>query len=326
MVLDLVTRNAVEVITEEEVRSRVGGRAYVGYEPVWPVHVGWLIWMFKARDLVEAGFEVLLLEATWHAWINDKGDFASLAEHAARIRELAARISGKFKFKDGRELAADPRYWELVVKVAKSTSLARIRRAIPIMGRRQEEVELDFSKLLYPAMQVADMFYLDVDVALGGLDQRRAHMLARDVAEKLGLKKPASIHTPIVTSLSGVGRMEGTSREIDEVLALYKMSKSRPGSAIYVTDTPEEIGKKIWAAYCPPREVEFNPVFELAAYLLVPYGGPLEIGGRRYEDAKALAEDYKNGVLQPQALKQAVADGLVGLLSRLGLSTVGSNV
>jgi len=63
------------------------------------------------------------------------------------------------------------------------------------MGRRQEEVELDFSKLLYPAMQVADMFYLDVDVALGGLDQRRAHMLARDVAERLGLKKPAR-YTP----------------------------------------------------------------------------------------------------------------------------------
>lgn len=317
MGFDLIVKNTVEIVTEEEVRARIGGRAYVGYEPVWPVHVGWLIWMYKARDLVEAGFEVILLEALWHAWINDKGDLQTLEGHAAKIRELAGRISGKFKFKDGRELAADPRYWELVVKVAKSTSVARIRRAIPIMGRRQEEVELDFSKLLYPAMQVADIFYLDVDVALGGLDQRRAHMLARDVAERLGLKKPASIHTPIVTSLSGVGRMEGTSREIDEMLALYKMSKSRPGSAIYVTDPPEEVAKKIWSAYCPPREVEFNPVYELAAYLLLPYWGPLEIGGRRYEDPKALAEDYKNGVVQPQTLKQTVADGLIDMLSKI---------
>lgn len=324
MGFDLITRNAVEIVTEEEVRARTGGRAYVGYEPVWPVHVGWLIWMFKARDLVESGFEMIFLEATWHAWINDKGDFPSLGEHAAKIRELAARISGGFKFRDGRELAADPRYWELVVKVAKSTSLARIRRAVPIMGRRQEEVELDFSKLLYPAMQVADIFYLDVDVALGGLDQRRAHMLARDVAERLGLKKPASIHTPIVTSLSGVGRMEGTSREIDEVLALYKMSKSRPGSAIYVTDPPEEVSKKVWAAYCPPRETQFNPVFELAAYLLIPYGGPLEVGGRRYEDAKTLADGYRSGELQPQTLKQAVTDGLIELLSKLGTSRSGN--
>lgn len=317
MGFELVVRNAVEVVTEEEVKARIGGRAYVGYEPVWPVHVGWLVWLYKARDLVEAGFEVVLLEALWHAWINDKGDFKTLEEHAARIRELAGRISGRFKFKDGRELAADPKYWELVVKVAKSSSLARIKRAVPIMGRRQEEVELDFSKLLYPAMQVADMFYLDVDVALGGLDQRRAHMLARDVAERLGLKKPASIHTPIITSLSGVGRMEGTSREVDEVLALYKMSKSRPGSAIYVTDSPEEVAKKVWSAYCPPREVEFNPVYELAAYLLLPYRGPLEIGGRRYEDPKTLAKDYESGALQPQALKQAVVDGLIDMLSKI---------
>ncbi|CCC82376.1 tyrosine--tRNA ligase [Thermoproteus tenax] len=317
MSFDIVARNAVELVTEEEIKRKVGGRAYIGYEPAWPVHVGWLVWMYKARDLVEAGFEVILLEAIWHAWINDKGDMATLAEQAAKIRELAGRISSKFKFKDGRDLASDPHYWELVVRVSKAASLARIRRAIPIMGRRQEEVELDFSKLLYPAMQVADIFYLDVDVALGGLDQRRAHMLARDVAEKLGLKKPSSIHTPIITSLTGVGRMEGSSRELDEVLALYKMSKSRPGTAIYVTDTPEEISKKVWSAYCPPNETEFNPVYELAAYLLIPYHGPLEVGGRRYEDAKSLAADYRAGSVQPQTLKQAVVDGLVSALAKL---------
>jgi tyrosyl-tRNA synthetase len=59
------------------------------------------------------------------------------------------------------------------LRIAKETSLARVRRATPVMGRRAEEVELDFSKLLYPIMQVADIFYLGVDVAVGGMDQRR---------------------------------------------------------------------------------------------------------------------------------------------------------
>ncbi|MFB6490324.1 MAG: tyrosine--tRNA ligase [Thermoproteus sp. AZ2] len=316
MAYELAARNAAEIITEEELRQRLGGRAYVGYEPIWPIHVGWLVWLYKAKDLAEAGFEVVLLEAVWHAWINDKGGLEEVRRHAESIRSFASKI-GNFKFKDGAELAADPRYWEIVVKTAKATSLARVRRATPIMGRRQEEVEVDFSKLLYPVMQVADIFYLDVDVALGGMDQRRAHMLARDVAEKLGLKKPTSIHTPIITSLSGVGRMEGTSREIDEVLAIYKMSKSRPEGAIYVTDSPDDVSKKVWAAYCPPRSVEFNPVYELAAYLLIPYHGPLEMGGRRYEEAKALKADYESGAVSPQALKQAVADALIDLLAKL---------
>ncbi|MEZ0319954.1 MAG: tyrosine--tRNA ligase, partial [Pyrobaculum sp.] len=291
--MDLL-RGVEEVVTREEFLSLRGGLAYLGFEPLWPIHVGWLVWAYKLRELKEAGFDVVLLVATWHAWINDKGSLQELRSHGERVREVLSKVA-QFKYVYGDEVARDPRYWELVVKVAKEASLARIRRAIPVMGRRVEEVELDFSKLLYPVMQVADIFYLGVDVAVGGMDQRRAHMLARDVAEKLGFKKPVALHTPIITSLSGAGRMEGSHRELDEVYAMYKMSKSKPQSAIFVTDAPEEVEKKVWAAYCPPRETRFNPVFELAAYLLIPYQGPLEVGGRRYEDPEALAKDYKDG-------------------------------
>jgi tyrosyl-tRNA synthetase len=259
---------------------------------------------------------VVVLVATWHGWINDKGSLEELRNHGERIKAVLSKV-GQFKYVYGDEIVKDPRYWELVLRIAKETSLARVRRATPVMGRRAEEVELDFSKLLYPIMQVADIFYLGVDVAVGGMDQRRAHMLARDVAEKLGLKKPIALHTPIITSLSGTGRMEGTHRELDEVYAMYKMSKSKPQSAIFVTDREEEVRKKIWAAYCPPRETRFNPVYEIAAHLLIPYAGPLEVGGRRYEAAEDLRRDYENGAVTPQALKEAVVAALVDLLSRL---------
>ncbi|MBP1449256.1 MAG: tyrosine--tRNA ligase [Thermoproteus sp.] len=313
----LVTRNAVEIITEEELKERAGGVAYLGFEPsVWPIHLGWLVWMHKLADLKEAGFDVLVFVATWHAWINDKGRPEELKAIGERVKSVLEKFGG-FKYVHGDEVAKDPAYWELALKTAKGTSLARVRRAIPIMGRRAEEVELDFSKLIYPILQVADIFYLKVDVAVGGLDQRRAHMLARDVAEKLGFKKPVALHTPVITGLSGVGRMEGTHRELDETLALYKMSKSRPQDAIFITDTPEEVRRKIWAAYCPPREIQFNPVFEIAAYLLLPYYG-LEVGGRRFEDAAELERAYRSGEIAPQQLKQAVEAGVVEVLKRLG--------
>ncbi|MEZ0247895.1 MAG: tyrosine--tRNA ligase, partial [Thermoproteus sp.] len=305
-----------EVVTRDEFLSLRGGVAYLGFEPLWPIHVGWLVWAYKLKELKEAGFDVILLVATWHAWINDKGSLQELRSHGERIRGVLDKIA-QFKYIYGDEVARDSSYWELVVKIAKEASLARVRRATPVMGRRAEEVELDFSKLLYPIMQVADIFYLGVDVAVGGMDQRRAHMLARDVAERLGFKKPVALHTPIITSLSGAGRMEGTHREVDEVYATYKMSKSKPQSAVFVTDTPEEIEKKIWAAYCPPREVQFNPIYEIAAYLLIPYHGPLEVGGRKYEDSEALARDYREGSVTPQALKEAVSKALAELVRRL---------
>ncbi|MEM0463591.1 MAG: tyrosine--tRNA ligase [Pyrobaculum sp.] len=313
--MDLL-RNVEEVVTKEELLNMKGGLAYLGFEPLWPIHVGWLVWAYKLAELKEAGFDVVILVATWHAWVNDKGDISQLRAHGEKVIAVLDKIA-KFRYVYGDEIAKDPRYWELVMRIAKETSLARIRRATPIMGRRAEEVELDFSKLLYPVMQVADIFYLGVDVAVGGMDQRRAHMLARDVAEKLGFKKPVAIHTPIITSLSGTGRMEGTHREIDEAYALFKMSKSKPQSAIFITDGEEGVRNKIWAAFCPPREIKFNPVFEIAAYLLIPYHGPLEVGGRRYDDKSALEKDYQAGVVTPQQLKEAVAASLVALLQKL---------
>jgi len=108
---------------------------------------------------------------------------------------------GKIHFVDAEELVSDKEYWSILLKSAKKTTLARVKRALTIMGRTADEAETDFSKLIYPLMQVSDIFYLDLDIALGGLDQRKAHMLARDIAEKIGRKKVVVIHTPIVSGL-----------------------------------------------------------------------------------------------------------------------------
>src|SRR4030043_42996 len=96
----------------------------------------------------------------------------------------------KLKFVYASEYVGDPKYWELVLRVSKATSVARVKRAMDIMGREENEAEKDLSKLFYPAMQVSDIYYLNLDVAYGGMDQRHAHMLARDVAKKLGKKPP----------------------------------------------------------------------------------------------------------------------------------------
>ncbi len=340
--LELVTRNTIEIVTLEELREALssGGRlkGYIGYEPSGLVHVGWLVWMFKVADLVEAGVDFIVLEATWHAYINDKlGGDMNLIRGAARLvrefmRELGLPVD-KMKFIDAEELASDPSYWALVINVAKNSSLARIRRALTIMGRRADEAEIDASKLIYPAMQVADIYYLDLDIALGGLDQRKAQMLARDLAEKQemrrayerirggSLKKPIAIHTPIVTGLGGAGRMEGV--EVDEVYAEVKMSKSKPETAVFLHDPPDVIRDKLRKAYCPPKILEHNPIVEINRYVLAArgkyklkverpakYGGPVV-----FERVEDMEEAYVKGELHPLDLKNATAEALIELLT-----------
>jgi len=198
-----------------------------------------------------------------------------------------------------------------------------VKRALTIMGRRAEEVETDFSKLIYPLMQVSDILYMDLDIALGGMDQRRAHMLARDVAEKLNLKKVVAIHTPLLPSLEGAGRMDIKGLERDEFYAEVKMSKSKPKSAIFITDSDKEIIDKIRRAYCPPKIIENNPILAIAKYIIFrgeekeftierheKYGGTITLWS--YNELERL---YSEGKIHPLDLKNAVAKYLIKIVS-----------
>jgi len=330
----LIKRNTVEIVTEEELWEKLERgdplRGYIGYEPSGLPHVGWLVWMFKVRDLVEAGVDFIILEATWHAYINDKlGGDMDLIRASARIIRKSMEALGipveKIKFLDAEDLASDKDYWALLLRVAKANSLYRVKRALTIMGRKAEEAELDSSKVIYPLMQVTDIFYMDLDIALGGMDQRKAHMLARDTAEKIGVKKPIAIHTPLIIGLRGVQRMDAASlgAEKDEVFAEVKMSKSNPDNVIFLHDSPEDVERKIMKAYCPAKRVEFNPVIDIARYILFAQPGfrlvverPEKFGGTVvYEDYPSLERDYIEGRLHPLDLKKAVAKELARLLA-----------
>ncbi|MCH4814285.1 MAG: tyrosine--tRNA ligase [Saccharolobus sp.] len=329
--LQLITRNAAEIITIDELRKKLESKeklkGYIGFEPSGLFHIGWLIWTQKVKDLVEAGVNMTLLRATWHAWINDKlGGDLNLIKMAADytvevIKNYGVDIT-KLNIVDADDMVKEKDYWALVIKVAKNASLARIKRALTIMGRRAEEAEIDASKLIYPAMQVSDIFYLDLDIALGGTDQRKAHMLARDVAEKMGKKKIVSIHTPLLVGLQGGQRMSITEgMEEDDIQAEIKMSKSKPESAIFVSDSREDVERKIMGAYCPKGVAENNPILQILKYIIFPrynfvkierdirYGGDVE-----FKDYEELERAYIEGKIHPMDLKKATARRLNEIL------------
>ncbi|MCD6461658.1 MAG: tyrosine--tRNA ligase [Thermoplasmata archaeon] len=318
--MDLVLRNAQEVVTREELEAlyeRPGKRGYIGFEPSGMAHIGWLIQAAKVRDLQQAGFHMIIYLADWHAFINDKfgGDMEKIRTCARYMEDcfLALGVDPeKAEFLYASELLDGMDYWEKVLRISKKTSLQRMKRALTIMGRKEEESEMDSSKLIYPSMQAADIFQMDLDLALGGMDQRKAHMLARDAAEKLGWKKFVALHTPLLPGLQGGERMDPLEA---------KMSKSDPNAALFIHDTPEEINRKLKKAYCPQGQVDDNPVLEMARLVVFPlsgglhierpekFGGPLDVA-----DYMELESMFGAGRLHPLDLKKAVARSLADVL------------
>jgi len=314
--INIITNNTSEVVTIEELKKvfeKSKPKGYIGFEPSGTVHLGWKICTKKIKDFIACGFDFTVLMADWHAYINDKlsGDIEKIKLCGKYMEDCFAAMgvdNSKIKFVYASNYVGDPKYWELVLRVSKSTSVARVKRAMDIMGRSEEEADKDLSKLFYPAMQVSDIFYLNLDVAYGGMDQRHAHMLARDVSKKLGKTPPVAIHTPLLTGLqAGGGRMNPTE---------VKMSKSNPDSMISIHDGPDIVKSKIKKAYCPEKIVEGNPVLEMCKYVIFPelnddiflikrpekFGGNLEF--KTYNELeKAFEKD-----LHPLDLKNATIE------------------
>ncbi|HEV8048975.1 MAG TPA: tyrosine--tRNA ligase [Thermoplasmata archaeon] len=325
--VERVARHTEELLTREELGELFGRserpRAYIGFEPSGRLTVGHLVCARKMIDLQEAGCELTVFLADWHAWINDKlGGSLERIEAAGRYMRSAFQALGvsedATRWRWAHELTGSSEYWSRVVRIAKTTSLARTKRAMTILGRSEEEEGLDTAKLFYPSMQAADIFELPAEIAYAGLDQRRAHVLAREVAHHYDWPVPVAVHTPLISSLKGGGRMN------DSAGIERKMSKSDPTGSITLPSPPEEIAARLKGAFCPAKEVDGNPVVELALHVVFPWRGRLTVprapqhgGDRTFEHRAAFHAAWTAGEIHPADLKSAIASELGEILRPL---------
>ena len=201
----------------------------------------------------------------------------------------------------GSDVQLDPDYELRVLELSQQLTLNRARRSMDEVGRQMEAPTV--SQMVYPIMQMVDIATLGVDAAVGGIDQRKIHMLAREYLPAVGVSAPVCIHTPILNGLDG-----------------NKMSSSA-GNYISIADTEDAIHKKIKKAFCPP-EVEDNPVLQVMRYHVFPRLGtvsmkrPEKFGGdRTFATFDALEQAYAAGEVHPMDLKNATAEGLVEVLA-----------
>jgi len=108
------------------------------------------------------------------------------------------------------------------------------------------ESSSNVGKIFFPFIQVADILHPELPELGGpkpvlvpvGVDQDVHIRLARDIAPKFEMIRPSSIYIKMMCGLQGPGT---------------KMSSSKPESAVFLSDLPEEAGKKIKNAFTGGR-------------------------------------------------------------------------
>jgi len=141
------------------------------------------------------------------------------------------------------------------------------------------------------------------------MDQRKAHVVMRDVFSKVvpNKPKPIAMHHPLIDGLTGEA----------------KMSKSKPDAAVFIHDAENEIVRKIKKAFCPEKTVEANPILNWTKNLLfwnrtkpfVIERKPEHGGSVEFTTYKDLETAFASGEVHPMDLKGSVAKELIELLA-----------
>ena len=322
--VDLVERPPTEeIVTHNELtelfKTNSSPKHYIGLEISGFLHLGSLISTgFKINDFVKAGVKCTIFLADWHTLINDKlgGDWETISKVSKYYQDAFKLVCPNAEIILGSKLYEEKtQYWSELLKFTKHMSLARTMRTLTIMGRSENEEKIELAKLLYPPMQAVDIHSLDVDIAHAGMDQRKIHMLVREIFPKMKWKVPVAVHHKLLPGLT-------KPADTNNSQVLSKMSKSDPNSGIFIHNTDNEIKKKINKAWCEESNIKNNPLLEIARTVIfhefneMNIERPEKFGGNvSYTNYKQLEVDFAEKKLHPGDLKQTVGNYLIKIIS-----------
>lgn len=286
--LNLIKQVGEEIVAEEELKKLLESGeqlvAYDGFEPSGQIHIAQgLLRAININKMIKAGIKFKMLVADWHALTNNKmgGDLEKIQTVGKYFIEVW-RASGmdlkNVEFIWASDMVKDDDYWQLVIRVGMTNKLGRFIRTAEFMGREDSAEKLTAAQIIYPCMQIADIFRLGAKITQLGMDQRKVNMLAREIGVQLGYWKPVVISHHM---LMGLGKPPSLVSDTASRTIANKMSKSNPDSAIFMTDTTEDIKRKITKAYCLEGDVKENPVLEYCKYIIFESFDPTSSFGLR---------------------------------------------
>ncbi len=329
--LSLITSRTQEILGMEQLQKMITDhqsiKVYFGTAPTGRIHIGYLVPLLKIADLLRAGCEIKILFADLHAVLDNLKTTPELIDlrttyYESMIKVILDKLNvpvENLTFVRGSSYQLTSNYTSDVYKIAALTSIHDVKKAGSEVVKQSDNPKL--SGLLYPILQALDEQYLDVDVELGGIDQRKLFTFAQDVLPLLGYKKRVHLMTPMLTAIDAKPQNDDSSEQ-PENISEKKMSSSNLNSKIDMIDSKNEIKKKINRAYCLEGDINFNPMMDMMKLIIFPllqnlgqniflinraekHGGPIEY--KCYED---LERDFVDKKLHPQDLKFGISDCL----------------
>ena len=243
-----IQRGTEEILVEEEFTKRFHQKKplkiKVGFDPTAPdLHLGHTVIINKMRQFQEFGHEVIFLIGDFTGMIGDPSGVNETRPVLTReqIDENAATYEKQiFKIldKDLTRIEFNSSWMQQVnssklIEIASKYTVARMLERDDFKHRFKTGNPISIHELLYPLVQAYDSVVLEVDVELGGTDQKFNLLVGRHLQKLYGQPPQTAITLPLLEGLDGVKKMSKTA---NNYIALTDSPKDMLGKIMSISD------------------------------------------------------------------------------------------
>jgi tryptophanyl-tRNA synthetase len=266
-----------------------------GDRPTGPLHLGHYIGSLQNRVKLQDEYEQFVMIA----------DMQALTDNAENPEKIRNNIFGIAL--DYLSVGIDPEKTSILVqsRVPQLSELTMYFMNLVSLGRAQQnptvkdemkqkgyKTNVPLGFLCYPISQAADILAFKTDVVPVGEDQLPVIEQTNEIAEKFN-----RVYSPVFKKVKALVPKYGRLPGID---GKAKMSKSL-GNAIYLSDSAEEVSKKVMMMYTDPKHIHVTDKGKVDGNIVFVY---LDAFDPEKEEVAELKKQYKKGGLGDVVLKK----------------------
>jgi tyrosyl-tRNA synthetase len=282
-----------EVIVREDLRRALASgerrlRIKQGFDPTHPnLHIGHSVGLRKLRKLAEWGHEIVLIVGDWTTQIGDptdKDESRPMRSHDEVMANAQTYID-QFHLvvpKENSRVVLQSEWFGAfglrdVIELSSRFTVQQMMAREEFRKRQAAGTPIPIKDLLYPLLQAHDSVAIQADVEAGGTDQLFNLLAGRELQTMVG-QRSQNIYVHYL--------LEGLDGE--------KMSKSKPATAIWFTDPPNEMFGKVMSL----KDAVMPHYFEWATEM------PMD-------DVRAILDGLAKGDVHPREAKERLARQIV---------------
>jgi tyrosyl-tRNA synthetase len=250
--LAIIKRGAVEIISEEELRRKLGQSQRhkkplvikAGFDPTAPdIHLGHTVLLRKLKQFQDLGHKVIFLLGDFTAQIGDPSGKSEIRKQLTKGQVSCFAATYKTQVSkvldvESLEISFNSKWFEKMsvlemLKLTMHTTVSQMLAREDFKRRLAKSQDISLLEFMYPLLQGYDSVVLEADVELGGTDQIFNLLVGREIQKDFGKPQQVVITMPLLEGTDGTQKM---SKSLGNYIGIDEPPKDIFGKLMSISD------------------------------------------------------------------------------------------